>query len=635
MPSLVENVRWYLKRLSVMHPSELVHRVVEQIQLKKMQVVYRLRGGCAPEYATEWGRLSFCTSSGLQLPELPWEYSCSAQQISSRLAGMVGALCFDWRWEDVAGVWHKAPDTGKRWPKKFFGVIPCRAGNPYGDIRVAWEPSRLQHLVELGLIANQVGGKQAIQAAALLEQQFLSWCSDNPPWCGIHYISAMECSLRIIAVVYALDSIRRYLRDVNSVWRECTRLIASHANLIEKRLSLHSSTGNHTIAECAGLVYAGVLFPEMDGAARWLGRGLSILCMETDHQILPDGGGIEQALWYQVFVVDLYGLVSTLLVSRDRNVPKQIEDALRRGREYISGFGTGPDDIPLIGDSDSGYALSRFLRLSWTNAPERDAGLTTYPDTGYSVVRESAAGGLELVLDHGALGMPPSFGHGHADALSLIVRIAGKTFLTDPGTYSYTGDPAWRNYFRSTRAHNTVCIDGSDQAKQETVFQWSRPFQSELVDAVPGSGGKTRLLARHFGYGHLGISHWRCVIVEASGIIWIGDWLEGAGLHDLELNWHVDATIDCCDEGYSAHLPSGRWMLGMRGGDSTLARAMYRPMKGWKSIEYGCKQPIDTVTCRFQGALPHGFTTVIAPADKFSQSLFEHFSQPDVRTWLR
>ena len=34
--------------------------------------------------------------------------------------------------------------------------------------------------------------------------------------------------------------------------------MADHACFIAQRLSLYSSAGNHTVAECAGLVYAGV-----------------------------------------------------------------------------------------------------------------------------------------------------------------------------------------------------------------------------------------------------------------------------------------------------------------------------------------------------------------------------------------
>ena len=324
----MSNIAWYLKRLSVMRPAEIAHRVAEQTRLKLMQVRYRWNGGRSPDRPIQWDQFSFCTAKAPQLPELDWAFNCEEDVVSRCLAGSLSALGYEWNWHDRPGVWHEAPDSDRVWPRRFFGTIPYRTGNPYGDIRVVWEPSRLQHLVELALVADAVADERADKAVWLLERQFLSWCEDNPPWCGIHYISAMECGLRIIAVAYALDRTRHRLNDSAAVWGGYAQMVESHASLIENRLSLHSSTGNHTIAESVGLVYAGLLFPEFKGAARWLETGLSILENEAAHQILPDGGGVEQAFWYHLFVLDLYGFGCRAFDSRQLPVPQSIADAL-------------------------------------------------------------------------------------------------------------------------------------------------------------------------------------------------------------------------------------------------------------------------------------------------------------------
>jgi hypothetical protein len=59
--------------------------------------------------------------------------------------------------------WHRAPDTGALWPRRFFADIPIHAGNSCGDIRIAWEPSRLQHLVLLAMLAQQAEPGRAHQ----------------------------------------------------------------------------------------------------------------------------------------------------------------------------------------------------------------------------------------------------------------------------------------------------------------------------------------------------------------------------------------------------------------------------------------------------------------------------------------
>ncbi len=237
--------------------------MLEQIRLRWMMTIYRVNGGHGPDERLEWTEFTFCTAADAQLPGLPWRFPEEEGFVLSRLDGEVGALGYSWNWRDTQGVWHEAPDTGKQWPSLFYGSIPYRSGNPYGDIRVAWEPSRLQHLIDLSWMAGTIDDQRAGEAVRLLERQFLSWCKENPPWCGIHYISVMECGLRIISVAYALDRVRMRLNSPNEVWSAYASMVKVHAKLIMKRLSLYSSSGNHTIAECAGLVYAGLLFPEM------------------------------------------------------------------------------------------------------------------------------------------------------------------------------------------------------------------------------------------------------------------------------------------------------------------------------------------------------------------------------------
>jgi len=369
-----------------------------------------------------------------------------------------------------------------------------------------------------------------------------------------------------------------------------------------------------------------------------LETGLGLLEAEADRQILPDGGSVEQALWYHLFVLDLYGLVVELLISRHRKVPRQIERALERGKQFLAAFGDSPETLPAIGDGDSGFALSRYLRLSWQNAGGYQAGLTTFRDAGYSIIRNATGSGLGLILDHGTLGMSPSFAHGHADALSLVLNFNGKPLVIDTGTCTYAGDPKWRAYFRSTRAHNTVIIDDLDQAVQMTPFQWSRPVEAELIKVVEGGDGSVRLLARHTGYKHLGLTHWRGILKESSGIVWIWDYIDGAGVHQLELNWHIDTeVVDCQDGLYFVKTGSVTVTMGIWGGELSHRMAATAPISGWKSKIYGQKQPITTITCKYKGGMPHEFITCISGNERKPAAMETVWSDigADFRQWIQ
>ena len=268
-----------------------------------------------------------------------------------------------WQWAERDEIWHRAPDTGRSWPRRFFGSIKYREGNPFGDVRRLWEPSRLQHLVNLAMLADLGNSREREQAVQLVKRQLASWVEFNPPLAGAHYISAMECALRMIAVCHTLDMLRDDLVD-DAPWDALIRIVASHAPLIERRLSLHSSAGNHTVAEAAGLIYAGLLFPEMKGSERWLDTGTSILKDAARTQVLPDGGGVEQALRYHLFNIQLLSLVEALLKHYGRHAYIEISEAVDRGTRFLGAMRLDTGWLPTIGDGDGGHALSEYLQLA-------------------------------------------------------------------------------------------------------------------------------------------------------------------------------------------------------------------------------------------------------------------------------
>ncbi len=605
-----------------MGPAEVVHRVAEQCRLKLLEVQHRVNRTRQSSDSVDIGRFSFCSGSVQQLPTLPWSFMIDDDATARLLEGQLRVLGHEWAWRPNASVWHKAPDTHREWPQLFFGRIPYREGNPYGDVRIAWEPSRLQHLIALGLLAQNSGPDIRRRAVATLETQFLSWIEANPFLTGIHYISVMECGLRVLAVCHAIDLVREWLQDAEQVWKALVGLIENHVQLIHQRLSVHSSTGNHTIAEAAALVYAGSLFPEMSDATRWRSVGLSLLEKEATHQILADGGGSEQSFWYLRFVSDLYGLVTMLLQHQQQEIPTSIEDAFQRSRLFLKNVSLNAGELPHIGDGDNGYALSSFLQFNWTNGDER-MGCSTFETSGYSVIRTGLGKQRQqLIFDHGPLGMAPCYAHGHADALAVVLHVGRHEVLLDPGTYTYTGAQSWRRYFRGTRAHNTVTVDGLDQAVQETAFLWTEPFRNVKMRKEERSDGTVMIVSCHDGYSRrVGVMHWRAILYQPPGLWLICDRLVGRGEHFLELNWHLGVEPVVSRTGYVVQCGEALLHFAVHEGtESALHRGEEYPMSGWQSRRYGVKEPICTLQTTYTGKLPHEFLTQVWMEDRASIS---------------
>ncbi len=599
---------WYLQRLRMMSAGELGYRLRQRGTLRRLEASYRSRpkGNLLRESLP-----LFCSATERQLPAIPI-HGARLRNLGPRL--LAGHLdgAHPWCWRDETDVWHRAPDSGRIWPRGFFANLPYRPGNAYGDIRLLWEPARLQHLVDLALYADSMSRDLRGRAVTMIRDQLLSWERANPPLDGPHYISAMECGLRLIAVCHVLDILRPMLQADDPI-RSCIAGIAeSHATLIDQRLSLYSSRGNHTMAEAAALVYAGALFPEFSEAIDWRQTGLRLLAREAEHQVLPDGGGAEQAMSYHQVNLDLLALVDALLRHRQMASEPRLAAATHRGDAFVRSMTLPDGRLPDIGDGDHGVALARSMCRHQAKARSRSCGIRTYPHAGYTVGRTDEPRSLQWILDHGPLGMPPANGHGHADALSLLLSVGETPLFIDSGTFLYGGDAQWRRYFRGTAAHNTVMVDGHDQARQTGAFLWSQPYTSCLLSRMQHSDGGGRLLAMHTGYKRLGVTHTRGMCWSPDGWLLVQDQLTGSGSHEIALHWHTPIAVEpFTPTGQRLAMPACKVVMEIQGGEVALHCGQLEPPLGWLSPEYGTRETVNTILVSHRGPLPHCFATLI------------------------
>jgi hypothetical protein len=612
----VDRLLWYARRARTMERGELRFRLRDAVGRAAEFARWCMQGARDSSPGPTPFRFRFCRNPEPMLPEFAWNLSRVQESSARILLGSYPALGYPWQWRPDPTVWHCAPDTGRLWPRKYSDFIDHRSGNSVGDVRVLWEPNRLQQLIELALL-TRTNVAAAETAAQLMERQLGSWLTANPPCIGVNNTSAMEAALRILSVCVASDIARPYFTGNVTFWTAAARLVLHHAEYVVSRLSLFSSLGNHTIAECNGLFLASVLFPEHEKAETWEKAARKALGLAAARVVMPDGGPGEQALHYHAQVLDHLEIAVRIGNHFGRDM-SDIEAVHSKGARFLAAFGTSRDSLPRIGDDDGGHAISAHFIPSWATTKARPRAPIVPPPLeylsagGYSVVR-SHLDGVELIFDHGPLGMPPNFGHGHADALSIHLRVANRPLLLDPGTYTYA-NKAWRSYFRSTAAHNTVTVDGRNQAEEKGAFLWAHPHSGELIHVSPDASISISLVARHDGYRTLGVTHWRAVHVSR-GLVLIVDQLRGKGTHHLALRWHFPPGLVERQGSYWVATATGV-RVKMAGGEPRLFHGSEIPISGWDSKVYGTKEPISTVELTSDSALPHEFVTTFLFAEE-------------------
>lgn len=485
----------------------------------------------------------------------------------------------------------KFADFEKKNRNTFFSKIKLDIHDP--DIRSVWESARLQD-------CYYSTGQTCVN-------RVITWIKDNPFLFGVHYLSPMECGLRIPVFFWVLKEIcldKTLQKEAGII----LFTIYEHAWWISRNLALYSSIGNHTVCECIGLIFAGVVFRETKEGRAWLTKGVRLLDQELSHQMLPDGGPAEQSLSYHRFVMDLYWMALNFLGNNNLHDCSSWKKVLKRGEFFLGALSLPDIPFPSIGDGDDGYAfapgLSPDRRFDSTEnqSLRTDFRCVTFQAAGYSVIRRSDE--LLIIFDHGPLGMAPLYNHGHADAMSILLYKNGVPFMVDPGTFRYSGVPEYRNYFKGTGAHNTVCIDGRDQARQVSSFIWDKPYEVRLIEKkeIPG---QVILQAFHHGYERLKepVVHQRRLAVYEGLCCMVKDTFSGQGSHEFELNFHLspEVTVERSED----------WLILNNNGDAIrvydpehlflIARGQASPLKGWYSPAYGAIQKTNTLYIRKTG----------------------------------
>ena len=297
-----------------------------------------------------------------------------------------------------------------------------------------------------------------------------------------------------------------------ALWRS----IREQAQHLKANLERHL-LGNHLLENAVALTLAGSCFDHAASRA-WFDRGRTLLVRELSEQVLPDGGHVERSPMYQC------RMLYALLLLRGTGLPDLgalVRPHLRRCGRALATM-THPDGrIALLNDSAFGTHPEPRWLAEQAGVPSAGAGSFALADSGYYGAR--TRGGHYVICDAGPLGPDHQPGHGHADLLSFELSLRGTRVVVDAGVSTYEAGPL-REYCRSTRAHNTVEIEGLDQAELWAAFRVGRRPRPHGVVWTPLDGG-FELSARHDGYR----------------------WLAGRPRHARRFRWCGDRGLEIDD----------------------------------------------------------------------------------------
>ena len=559
--------------------------------------------------------------------------------------------------------WHRDPITGFRWPAQHWG----RIDRGLGDGKVIWELNRHQHFLVLAAAAALTGDTAYADEVA---EQLAGWIEQNPTGIGIHWIEAIEPALRLLTWLWTLPLTLHAPRFTPELSIRVLRSLVAQARHIAANLSTYSSPNTHLLAEALALFVIGTALPELEAASEWRNRGRAILEREIDVQVGEDGFYREASTYYHAYAVELYLLAVVVAERNDIVLAPTVRRGLERMLEALAWL-TRPDgSLPNVGDADGG----RTLRLGAPNLMRADELLATgavlsgraelraglpatgedaawlwpdglervqrlgvgaaprgcrhFPQAALAVERRLVDGDERWTLfDAGDLGML-SGAHGHAGCLGVGLYAHGRALIVDRGTNVYNGAPAWRQYFRGTRAHSTVVIDACDQAESAGNFRWATRYTSRILRHI-ATTDYTLVTAEHDGYRRLSVPlvHER-TLLSVGGEYWVCiDRFTGAGTHSGEFLFQLAPGLEIERAGAAVFAAAADASAGLlivpAGFDEPRSRVEIGATgtgNGWHSDDYGERRPAPTLATTDMLTVPAVRAHVLAPCTRTSHA---------------
>ncbi|MGE0468505.1 MAG: heparinase II/III family protein [Nitrospira sp.] len=380
---------------------------------------------------------------------------------------------------------------------------------------------------------------------------------------------------------------------------------------LEQNIEYHI-LANHYLKNGIALFFAGAYFQGMD-ADRWLKKGVQILRKELDEQFLDDGGHYERSPMYHLICVTDYLDVLNLARHSQRVLsPEDLATFTQRMTTSLNFFNDVcllDNEIPLFNDSAFGIASTPNQIFDYANKvigygpPVRPSGLTTHSHaaSGYFVCRNDDDA---IIIDCGSIGPDYQPGHAHCDTLSYELAIAGRKVVVDSGVFDYEPSQE-RAYARSTRAHNTVMVDGEEQSEIWGVFRVARRARPLYAHIQANAQEVVLFEGAHDGYMRLSGSpiHRRRISYDDGATSWIiTDVLEGTGSHRMESFVHIHPDCALVESGSNSFSIECGWetiatIQALSACQTTIAEGCYFP-------EFGLSQKNLVLAFSCHGELP-------------------------------
>ncbi len=511
------------------------------------------------------------------------------------------------------------------------------------DIKFIWEPARFGWAIVLARAYAHTGEQKYTDT-------FLKFTSDffqkNPPYKGTNWTSAQEIAIRLTSLAFACSVLWDSSGFDEKDKTELVNIMAVHAARLPITLAYSKAqNNNHLLVESAGMIIAGLMFPQVNLIARLNNEGWSIFHKALDAQIDEQGNYIQQSNNYQRLILQIALWIWSIAQENGITFPTRSIEKLKKATAWLAGqMESSNGHVPNLGPNDGANLFPLSNSDFADHHPTLQAagcaflGERLYENGNWDEM--SAWFGIDpMKYPHPTSGKPQgtlrieskhshaflraihfSDRPGHSDQLHFDLWALGENVVMDAGTYLYNAEPPWNNSLAGAKVHNTLVIDNTDPMTRAGKFLWLDWAQARIIENT-----QKVIVAEHDGYRELGLIHRRTMLSSGEDRWSVSDEVlptkPSSEKHEYILQWLLPdwnwkqkgQTFEIWSE------RSGIWitmvieqqnpinkakMQLFRAGELLLGEGKAGKIFGWHSPTYGMKLPALSFRFSFKGQSP-------------------------------
>jgi hypothetical protein len=267
----------------------------------------------------------------------------------------------------------------------------------------------------------------------------------------------------------------------------------------------YTDIGNHRLIEALHMMYAGSSFPEMKQATAWRNSGIVVLNEEIKKQVLPDGIQFELSTSYHIGTIKIFldALQIAQLNGAENEFPESYKQLVEKMVLAVGKYSFPDYTFPLYGNS---FVTNKTVMLqnyeTWAKVfPENklieyyaadgksgknpDYLSSSLPNAGFYAFRNGWD--MKSTVMQIKAGPPAEF-HSHPDNGNFVLWVKGRDFTPDSGSFIYANvgnqENSKRDWYRSTKAHQTLTLDNQNIENNAKVTQWQPEGDIQILSYI-------------------------------------------------------------------------------------------------------------------------------------------------------